>query len=206
MRIYAQRPGRVALQVLADVAVLAWVVIVVVLARAARGAVLKLDVVARRVTGAGDAISRSFDAAARSAGRIPVVGDDLAHALGSVTDTGDSLSASGRDLTGVIASAGLVVAVTVVVLGVLPVVVVWLAVRLRWVLAARSAAVADPDLLALRALTRRPSAALHRAVPDPAAAWRRGDTAVVAALAAVELAALGLRPFGPVPHPGEPPG
>ena len=55
---------------------------------------------------------------------------------------------------------------------------------------------AGPDLLALRALTRRSTATLLGVAPDPAAAWRHGDAAVVAALAAVELAALGLRREG----------
>jgi hypothetical protein len=73
------------------------------------------------------------------------------------------------------------------------VVAVWLALRVRWVLAARSALLAGPDLLALRALTCRPTATLRRVAPEPAAAWRRGDDDVVAALAAVELGALGLR-------------
>jgi len=220
MRIYAERPERVVLQVLADLAVLAWVVLVVVLARAAQAAVLMMDVLARRLTGAGDSISRSFDAAARTASGVPIVGGDLARALGSVTDTGDSLASSGRDLGGIVASTGLAVAVAIVVVGAVPVVAVWLALRLRWVLAARSAHLADPDLLALQALTRRPTATLLRAVggtrpggsagqpgaatsqglvppsPDPAGAWRRGDETVVAALAALELRALGLRSPG----------
>jgi hypothetical protein len=208
MRIYAQRPARLVLQVLADLAVLGWVVVVVFLARAAQAAILTLDLLARRVTGAGDGISRSFDAAARAASGVPIVGGDLAQALGSVTDTGDSLAASGRDLMGVISTVGLAVAVAIVVVGAVPLGVVWLALRVRWVLAARSALRAGPDLLALRALTHRPSAALAQAlaagrsgspdpgvvpVPDPAAAWRSGDAGVVAALAAVELGALGLR-------------
>jgi hypothetical protein len=198
MRIYAERPGRVVLQVLADLAVLAWVVLVVVLARAAQAAILMVDVLARRLTGAGDSISRSFDAAARTASGVPIVGGDLSRALGSVTDTGDSLASSGRDLGGIVASTGFAVAVAIGVVGVVPVVAVWLVLRLRWVLAARSAGLADPDLLALQALTRRPTATLRRVAPDPAAAWRRGDETVVAALAAVERAALGLR------SPGDP--
>jgi hypothetical protein len=193
MRIYAQRPGRVVLQVLGDLAVLAWVVLVVVLARVARAAVLMLDVLARRLSGAGDSISRSFDAAARTANGVPIVGGDLSRALGSVTDTGDSLASSGHDLTGVIGTVGLAVAVAIVVVGVVPVVAVWLALRVRWVLAARSALLAGPDLLALRALTCRSTATLRRVAPEPAAAWRHGDEDVMAALAAVELGALGLR-------------
>ena len=192
MRIYAQRPGRVLLQVLADVSVLAWVVLVVVLARAARSTVLTGQLLARRVTDSGTSISQSFDAAARSAGGLPLVGGDLSRALSSVTSTGESLSRTGHDLEGAVAAAAGDVANTIVLVGVVPVVVVWLALRLRWVLAARSAGQADPDLLALNALTRRPMKRLG-VVPNPADGWRRGDAAVVSALAEVELAALGLR-------------
>jgi hypothetical protein len=203
MRIYAERPGRAILQVLADVAVLAWALLVVHLARAVHAAVLMLQTPANRLTGAGDSIRGAFDGAARTAAGVPFVGDDLARALGTGTNAGDSLAASGRDLSAAVGSVGFAVAAATVVVGVVPVVVLWLALRVRWVRAARSALVArsaSPDLLALHALTRRPTAALLRAAagtPDPAAAWRRGDPAVVAALAAVELAALGLRPPGP---------
>jgi hypothetical protein len=178
-------------------------VLVVELARAARAAVLALQAPAQRLTGAGDSIRGAFDNAARIASGVPFVGDDLARALGTGTNAGDSLAASGRDLSAAVGSVGFAVAAATVVVGVVPVVVLWLALRVRWVRAARSALVArsaSPDLLALHALTRRPTAALLRAAgetPDPAAAWRRGDPAVVAALAAVELAALGLRPPGP---------
>lgn len=47
-------------------------------------------------------------------------------------------------------------------------------------------------LLALRALTHRPSTALAAVHPDPAAAWRDGDPDVTARLADVALRALGL--------------
>jgi hypothetical protein len=196
MRIYAERPARAVLQLLADVGVLLWVVIVVRFARAVQAAVLMLQTPAQRLTGAGDSIRGAFDDAARTASRVPFVGDDLARALGTGTDAGDSLAASGRDLGTAVAAAGFQIAAAVVLVAVLPVVAVWLTLRVRWVRAARSARLAraaGPDLLALHALTRRPTAALLRAVPDPAAAWRRGDPGAVAALADVELAALGLR-------------
>jgi hypothetical protein len=216
MRIYAERPGRVVLQLLADVGVVVWVVLVVHLARSAQAAVLALQSPAQRLEGGGGSIRDAFDRAAHTASGVPFVGDDLARALGSGTDAGSSLAASGRELGTSVASAGLALAAAIAAVGVVPVVLVWLALRIRWVRAARSALVARtaaPDLLALHALTRRPTAALFRATggtdpagrsspardpglvppfPDPAAAWRRGDPAVVAALAAVELAALGL--------------
>ena len=196
MRIYAERPGRAGLQLLADAGIVVWVLLVVHLARATQAAVLGLQAPAQRLTGAGDSIRGAFDNAARTASGVPFVGDDLARALGTGTGAGDSLAASGRDLSASVAAAGFAVAAAVALVGVVPVVVVWFALRVRWVRAARSAVVAratGPDLLALHALTRRPTRALLRVAHDPAAGWRRGDPDVVTALAAVELAALGLR-------------
>ena len=206
MRIYAERPGRAGLQVLADVAVLVWVVVVVQLARDVYDGLLALQSPAQRLTGAGESISGAFDDAARTASGVPFVGDDLARALGTGTSAGDALATSGRDLGASVASAATGTAAAIVLVGAVPVIVVWLALRTWWVRAAESARRAratDPDLLALRALTRRPTRTLLRAHHDPATAWRHGDPDAVAALAAVELAALGLRaPARPNP-PGE---
>ncbi len=204
MRIYAERPGRAALQVLTDVAVLAWALLVVELAGTVHDAVLGLQAPAQRLTGAGDSIRGAFDGAARTASDVPFVGDDLARALGTGTDAGDSLATSGRDLATSVASAATGVSAAILLVGLVPVVVAWLALRARWVHAARSARLAraaGPDLLALHALTRRPTRALLRVSPDPAGAWRHGDPAVVAALAELELAALGLR--GPGGRPAD---
>src|ERR687890_1382024 len=139
MRIYAERPGRAALQVLADVAVLVWVVVVVDLARTAQALLLALQVPAGRLTGAGESLRGAFDNAAATASGVPFVGDDLARALGTGTGAGDSLSASGRELAALAASAGSAALVAIVLLGVVPVVTVWLALRARWMLAAGSA-------------------------------------------------------------------
>jgi hypothetical protein len=201
MRIYAERPGRVALQLLADALVVGWTVAVVALARAAHGRVLGLQVPGQRLTGAGEAIRGAFDGAAGTAGRVPLVGDDLARALGTGTGAGEALASAGRDVTAAAGAAGVAAAVLLLAVGIVPVVTVWLALRVRWVRlagSARAARVADPDLLALRALAGRPARRLLAVTPDPAGAWRRGDPAAVAALAALELRALGLRD----PEPG----
>jgi hypothetical protein len=196
MRIYAERPGRALLQLLADAGVIVWVVFVVQFARAARDVVLQLRDPAQRLTGAGDAIRSAFDNAAATASAVPFVGDDLARALGTGSSAGDSLSSSGREFAATVATAGMAVAAAILLLGVLPVVAVWLTLRVRWVWAAasaRTARAADPDLLALRALTRRPTRRLLAVTSEPGAAWRGGDPTVIDALATVELDALGLR-------------
>jgi hypothetical protein len=86
----------------------------------------------------------------------------------------------------------------VLVVAVAVVLVAWLPWRIRWVQRTRAArrllaAHADPALFALRALTNRSLRDLLRVHPDPARAWRAGDPAATAALAQLELAALGLR-------------
>jgi hypothetical protein len=196
MRFYAERPARFLFQLLADVLVVLWVWLCVDVARTAREVVLQLQTPANTLTGAGDGIRGAFDEAARTAGGLPLVGEDLARALGAGTGAGDSLASAGRDLAGTVSTIAWGTAVGIVVLGVLPVLLTWLPLRLRYARSAASAArvrSVDSDLLALRAITNQPVRRLLRVSPDPAAAWRRDDREVVHALAALELRALGLR-------------
>jgi hypothetical protein len=196
MRFYAERPGRFLLQLVADVSVVLWVWLCVAIARAARDVLLQLQAPANTLSDAGDGIRGVFDNAARTAGDIPFVGGDLASALGAGTGAGDSLAGAGRDLAGTVATIAWGTAIGVAVLGVLPVLLTWLPLRLRYARTAGSAARVrgvDTDLLALRAMTNQPVRRLLRVSPDPAAAWRRDDREVVHALAALELRSLGMR-------------
>jgi hypothetical protein len=197
MRFYAERPGRFLLQLAADVLVVLWVWLCVEVSRAARAAVLELQSPADTLTGAGDGIRGAFDGAAQTAGRLPLVGEDLARALGAGTGAGDSIATAGRELAGTVATIAAGTALGIAVLGIVPVLLVWVPLRLRYARTAGSAAqirAVDTDLLALRAITRQPVRRLLRVSADPAAAWRRDDRDVVHALAALELRSLGLRP------------
>jgi hypothetical protein len=203
MRFYAERPGRLTRQIIADLLAVAWAVVLVLVALAVRDLILALQMPARSLAQAGDSITGTFDGAARTAGGIPFVGPALARALGQGTSAGTNLGDAGRQTVDVVAGIATGSAVAIVVVGVLPLLFLWLPLRLRYARAARSALAArdlDEDLLALRAMTRLPARTLLSTAPDPAAAWRRGDPATVRALAALELASLGLR--GPS---GEPP-
>ena len=144
-------------------------------AQAARDVVLQLQGPAGRLTGAGDAIRGAFDNAAATAAGVPFVGDDLARALGTGSAAGDSLSLVRARDRGDRRHRRDGRRGRVVLLGVVPVVAVWLTLRVRWVRAAasaRTARAADPDLLALQALTRRPTRRLLAVTPEPGAAWR----------------------------------
>ena len=196
MRIYAERPARAALQLLADLLAVGWIALCVYVARTAQDLLLRLQEPARTLAGAGESIRTAFDDAARTTSGVPFVGDDLARALGTGTGAGDSLAAAGNQQVEAIATFAFGTAVAAVVLGAMPVLMVWLPLRVRYARLARSAVTAravDTDLLALRAITRRPVRRLLRVAPDPAGSWRRDDRDVVRELAALELRSLGLR-------------
>jgi len=196
MRFYAERPLRVAWQLLADVLVIAWAYLVVRFAQSAQDLIDQLQGPAGALRSAGQTVRDTFAGAARTASGIPLVGDDLAKALNVGTGAGDSLAAAGLRQAQLIDTVGLWAAVAIVAFAAVPVVLLWLYVRLRYAQTAGSAVAArarDLDLLALRALAHQPTRQLLRVTGDPAAAWRRDDTGVVRELAALELRALGLR-------------
>ncbi|MFC5950781.1 hypothetical protein ACFQH9_21155 [Pseudonocardia lutea] len=196
MRVYAERPERVAGQVLADVVAVAWAVVWISLGVAAHDLLLRLQGPGRTLVQAGESIRGAFDGAARGAGEVPFVGDRLAGAFAPGADAGSSLVAAGQQQIDTVAAVATGAGVLVAVLGLLPVLAVWLPLRIRYARRATAAAgarEAGPDVLALRALTHRPLRTLLRITPDPAGAWRTGDPAAVAALAEAELRSLGLR-------------
>ncbi|MDD7967330.1 hypothetical protein [Actinomycetospora lemnae] len=199
--VYAERPRRRARQFLADVAVLAWVAIVVSLATLLYDAVLTLQGPGRQLGDAGANVRDTFAGAAETAGGVPFVGDDLARALSGGTRAGENIVAAGEQEIAAVEALASGLAWTVGLIAVVPVVVAWVVLRVRWMIAARAVLalrdglrgdVGDADLLALRALSHGSPRRLAR-VPDAAAGWRRGDPRVLARLAEMELGRLGLR-------------
>ena len=196
MRFYAERPLRLFRQLFADVVVVGWVVLVVIVARAAYDLLQRLQAPARALVDAGEAIRRTFEGASGTASGVPLVGDDLARALGTGTGAGASLADAGRQQVEAITTVATGVAVAIVVVAAVPVVLLWLTLRVRYARAARSAVIVrtvDNDLLALRAMAHMPVRRLLAVSDDPAAAWRRDDREVVRRLAELELRSLGLR-------------
>jgi hypothetical protein len=197
--LYAERPRRRMLQVLTDLAVVVWVVLVVTAAIALHDTVLALQAPGRGLTDAGDRVTGVFDGAAQAAGGVPFVGDKLSGAFSPGTQAGTAIADAGRAQVEAVAAVATGLAWLVVVVAAVPVVVTWLSLRLRWVLRARASLAArdlDVDLLALRALTRGAPRRVRRAAGpggDAAGAWRRGDPAVLLRLADVELRRMGLK-------------
>lgn len=196
MRWYAERPGRLAGQLLADLVVLVWVVVAVLVGSAVHTGVAALRGPARALADAGGRIESTFTGASQTASGVPFVGDDLARALTPGVDAGAGLARAGTDYGDAIGTLATAAGVLVPLALLLPVLLTWLPLRLRYARRAGAAAAARfeaPDLLALRALTRAPVRRVRAVGPDPVGAWRAGDPATVRRLADLELASLGLR-------------
>ncbi|OLM21079.1 putative CONSERVED TRANSMEMBRANE PROTEIN [Pseudonocardia sp. Ae707_Ps1] len=196
MRWYAERPDRLARQVVADVVAVLWVVLALVAGVAVHDGLRALEGPGESLVAAGGRVSDAFAGVSGAVSAVPFVGPDLARAFEPASGAGADLASAGRqygETVGTLAAGSLVVVPLVLLL---PVLLGWLPLRLRYARRAGAAVAARdtaPDLLAVRALTRVPVARLTRIAPDPAAAWRAGDPDVVRRLAGLELEALGLR-------------
>jgi len=195
MRWYAERPGRLVPQLTADLLVLVWIVVTVLLGGAVRDGLIALQGPARTLADAGGQVRDTFTGASQTAAGVPFVGDDLARALTPGVDAGAGLAQAGQDYGDTIGTLASVAGLLVPLALLLPVLLTWLPLRLRYARRAGAAAAARsdaPDLLALRALARAPVDRLRRVSPDPVGAWRAGDPDVTHRLAALELESLGL--------------
>jgi hypothetical protein len=204
MQLYAHLPVQRTRQLAADVGMLAWILLWVLVARTVHGAVLVLAGPARAVEDLGNSVAGNMQSAAGVAEDVPIVGDELAAPFDALAEAGDAVTGAGQAAQDAVGTLATVLAVVLVVLPVGWLLLRWLPWRLRW---AREAAAArqlitgtpDLELLAVRAVASAPLPRLAALPPGTGAAWRAGDPAAVRALAGLELHRLGLRlPAEPV--------
>jgi hypothetical protein len=204
MQLYAHLPAQRTRQLAADVGMLAWIVLWVLVARTVHGAVLVLAGPGRAIEDLGDSVAGNMGSAAGVAEDVPIVGDELAAPFHDLAEAGGTVSGAGQAAQDAVGTLATVLAVVLVVLPVGWLLLRWLPWRLRW---AREAAAArqlitgtpDLELLAVRAVATAPLPRLAALPPGTGAAWRAGDPAAVRALAGLELHRLGLRlPTDPV--------
>jgi hypothetical protein len=198
MQLYAQHPVLRTRQLAADVGMLAWLVLWVVVARTVHAAVLVLAEPGQAVEDLGGSVAGNMTSAAEAAGDVPVVGDELAAPFEALADAGDSVAGAGVAAQDAVGTLATVLAVVLVVLPVGWLLLRWLPWRLAYAREAGAAArllsgSPDLELLAARALATAPLSRLAALPAGAGAAWRSGDPAAVRALAALELSRLGLR-------------
>jgi hypothetical protein len=197
MLFYADRPGARLRQILTDVLVVVWVWAWIRAAQWLYDLIEKLAVPGQKLEGAGNGIADNLSDAGSRVDNVPAVGDALASPFRGAATAARSLAEAGQDQQDTVRRLALVLSLLLLAVPLGLVLFGWLPLRIRWMRRAGSAAAlrraaAGRDLLALRALTRQPLRRLVPLGPDPVDAWRRGDEAVVDALAALELRSLGL--------------
>ena len=198
MHPYAQHPAVRLRQVAADVGMLAWVLVWVLVARAVHAAVLVLAEPGRAVEDLGRSVAGNMNSAADAAEGVPLVGDELAAPFGSLADASGAVSGAGRSAQDAVSTLAMLLAVVLVLLPVGWLMLRWLPARLRYAReagAARRLLAGTPDLeiLAARALSTAPLPRLAALPAGTGAAWRVGEAAAVRALAGLEVGRLGLR-------------
>lgn len=203
MSLYAQHPALRARQVAADLGMLAWTLLWVLVARVVHRAVLVLAEPGRAVEDLGNSVAGNMDSAAAAAGDVPLVGDELAAPFEALSEASGSVRGAGQAAQDAVATLALVLAVVLVVLPVGWLLLRWLPWRLRYAReagAARRLAGTELEILAARAMATAPLPRLAALPAGTGAAWRQGDPLAVRTLAGLELARLGLRlpaPDGP---------
>ena len=197
MRLYADSPAVRARQLVVDGLTLLWCIVWIKLAWELRQRVLELQGPGEQLERAGTSFAANMGAAADTAHRIPFAGGSVSSALNRVASAGDGLAGAGSDEQSIVASIALLLFVVVAALPVSWALLRWLPGRLRWMrdsAAARSLSAhqAGIELLAHRAVARRPLPELARLPALTVELWRAGDEGATREIAGLELAALGL--------------
>ena len=198
MQPYAEHPALRARQVAADLGMLVWVLVWIVIARTVHAAVLVLAEPGRAVADLGNSVAGNMGSAAAAAEEVPLAGEELSAPFGALADAGGSVTGAGQAAQGAVGTLATVLAVVLVVLPGGWLLLRWLPWRLRWAReagAARRMLGGTPDLhvLAARALATAPLTRLAALPAGTGAAWYDGDPAAVRQLAALELDRLGLQ-------------
>ncbi|MFX0539572.1 hypothetical protein ACQBAT_07670 [Ornithinimicrobium sp. Y1847] len=198
MRWYADAPWRRTRQIVADLSVVAWVVLWVLIGRWVFALVSTLAAPADPLRGAGSSLRDRMSDVAGTVGRVPLVGDELTTPFSGAAGVGTDLITAGDRLESSVRTVAWVVSLLSAGTPILLVVLAWGLARWLWIRRAGRLGreVEDPEsqeLLALRALVRQDVRRLQRVHADPVAAFRSGDPAALRALADLELAEVGLR-------------
>lgn len=199
MKLYADLPGRRTVQILADVAMLAWVCVWAWAGRLVHDSTMGLAAPGRQLQQAGSGFRDEMTRAGQSVQNLPLVGDRIAGPFRQVSGAGTTIEQAGTNLVDAVTKLALLLGWVTALVPILIVGFVWVVLRGRFVRRATAAqrfidSSADLDLFALRAMANQPMRKLAEISQDPTGAWRRGDESTIRALALLELRDSGLHP------------
>jgi hypothetical protein len=195
---YSTKPLRLFAQLMSDITVSVWTTIWVFVGLAVYSAISTIADAGRQVETGSKGVADNLASAGHGAQHIPLFGDAVSKPLAAASEAALDIAGAGHDLDSTASWLAVLLAISVAAVPILVVVVPWLFLRLRffrrkWVVTALAATPAGQELLALRALTNRSPAKLAAVSPDPVGGWRHQDPVTIAALAALELRAAGIR-------------
>jgi hypothetical protein len=190
-------------QVLGDLMLLGWIAFCTALGLFVFKITNALGYPGRKAAEAGDGLAGDLHGMSDPIGKVPVVGDQLRTPVDSAANAATRLAAAGRDQAHAVEQLAYLLAGITIALPVLFALLIWVPRRIRFARRAKAAQrfidnAADLDLFALRAMANQPMQRLAKVSDDPVAAWRDGDSAVIARLADLELRSSGLR--APLPQ------
>lgn len=198
MIAYARPSWQLVRQLGADLFVLLWTVLWVVVAGRVRTRVSAVADPARALADTGVSLGGNFTDAGDQVSRVPGIGDELRGPFDGAARSMEQFVTQARDQVVAIEQLSVVLQVLVIAIPVSIVVAIWLPARIRFALVKVSSARfvdsgADLDLFALRAMANQPLGRLARISEDPVSDWRAGDRQVIDRLADLELRRSGLR-------------
>jgi hypothetical protein len=198
MKFYSDYPSRRTRQIVTDLVALAAIAAWAWLGATVYALVMALADFGVQMQDAGAGFRETMTDISGQLSGVPIIGGGIRGPFDGASDAGAVLEDAGIAQQAAVHQLATVLGVGIAVLPSLMILVVWLVPRLRFARRAGTARrlVDEPaslDLLALRALTGRKVSRIAAIDPDAAAAWRRADPEVIAALARLELKASGVR-------------
>jgi hypothetical protein len=185
-------------QLVGDLMLVGWIWLCVELGQLVFRVTNALGAPGRKAAEAGDGLAGDLRRLSEPIGRVPVVGDQLRSPVDGAAGAAGKLAEAGRDQAHAVEQLAYVLAGVTIGLPVLFALLIWLPRRIRFARRASAAQrfidnAADLDLFALRAMANQPMHKLAKISDDPVAAWRDGDSDVIAKLANLELRSTGLK-------------
>ena len=186
-------------QLVGDLMLVAWVLVCIELGLLVFRVTDALGAPGRKAAEAGDGLAGDLRRMSEPIGKVPLVGDQLRSPVDGAAAAAGRLAQAGRDQAHAVEQLAYVLAAVTIGLPVLFALLIWLPRRIRFSRRASAAQkfidnAADLDLFALRAMANQPMHKLAKISDDPVAAWREGDSEVIAQLAGLELRTTGLKP------------
>jgi hypothetical protein len=198
VKLYSDLGAQRARQVVGDLMLVGWIWLCTELGLLVFRITNALGAPGRKAAEAGDGLAGDLRRLSEPIGKVPAVGDQLRSPVDGAAAAAGKLAQAGRDQAHAVEQLAYLLAVVTIGLPVLFALLIWVPRRIRFSRRATAAQkfiddAADLDLFALRAMANQPMHRLAKISDDPVAAWREGDSAVIARLAELELRSTGLK-------------